>query len=67
MFHSADWKSSTETKVGSPPMVSRTSWAWSAASTSSPTLSRAFQSASSKGRVMRIGSTNRVTAIEKSK
>ena len=67
MFHSADSKSSTETKVGSPPRVRRTSWDVRSASTRSPTASSAAQSASSNGRVMRIGSTSRVTVIEKSK
>ena len=53
MFHSGPSMSSIDTKVGSPPCVSRTSCASSSPSTRSPSASMACHSASSYGRVTR--------------
>ena len=53
VFHSSLSKSSIETKVGSPPMVSRTSPASSSASTFLPKASSAAQLSSENGLVMR--------------
>ena len=58
--------SSIDTNVGSPPCVSRTSCAASAASTSSPSRSIAAHCASVYGRVTRGSSWTRVTLIAKS-
>jgi hypothetical protein len=41
VFHSPDSKSSIDTKVGSPPMVRRTSWPAVARRPCSPTFQRA--------------------------
>ncbi|GJE58171.1 hypothetical protein MPOCJGCO_0250 [Methylobacterium trifolii] len=65
MFHSAASKSSIETKVGSPPMVRRTSWAARSASTRSPSASIDAQTASEKGLVTRGASATRETLISK--
>ncbi len=65
MFHSGASKSSTDTKVGSPPMVSRTSWATRSASTRSPSASMADQTASEYGLVIRGVSATRVIRISK--
>ena len=66
MFHSGDSKSSTDTKVGSPPMVRRTSCAARSASTRSPSASMAAQTASENGLVIRGVSATRVMAMRKS-
>ena len=65
MFHSGASKSSIDTKVGSPPMVRRTSWAARSASTRSPSASMAAQTASENGLVIRGASATRVTRISK--
>ena len=65
IFHSGDSRSSTETKVGSPPIVRRTSPAFRSASTCSPSLSRRAQDSSENGRVIRGASRMRLTLISK--
>jgi hypothetical protein len=65
VFHSGDSKSSMDTKVGSPPMVRRTSCCFSTSSTFSPSLSKSFQLSSEKGLVMRGCSEVRRTFISK--
>ena len=65
MFHSAPSRSSIDTKVGSPPIVRRTSPAVRSASTFSPSASSFCQAASENGLVMRGASRTRVTDISK--
>ena len=65
IFHSADSRSSTETNVGSPPMVRRTSSALRSASTCSPSRSSRAQDSSENGRVIRGASRMRLTLISK--
>ena len=65
IFHSGDSRSSTETKVGSPPMVRRTSPALRSASTCSPSLSSRAQDSSENGLVIRGASRMRLTFISK--
>src|SRR5713226_2820416 len=65
IFHSGDSRSSTETKVGSPPIVSRTSPAFRSASTCSPSRSRRAQESSENGFVIRGASRIRLTFISK--
>ena len=65
IFHSGDSRSSTETKVGSPPIVSRTSPAFRSASTCSPSLSSRAQDSSENGLVIRGASRIRLTLISK--
>ena len=67
VFHSSLSKSSMETKVGSPPMVRRTSPAAREASTLRPRASRAVQASSEKGLVMRGCSATRATCMSKAK
>jgi len=59
--------SSIETKVGSPPMVSRMSCAAMVASTFSPSASSACHDSSENGLVMRGCSATRLTCMSKSK
>ena len=54
-------------KVGSPPIVNRTSDACNARSTASPAASTAAHCVSVKGAVIRAGSRSRVTVMAKSK
>ena len=61
VFHSSPAWSATETKVGSPPMLSRTSPASSLRSTSAPSASIASHCASLYGLVTRGSSCTRVT------
>ena len=60
IFHSALSKSSIETKVGSPPMVSRTSCAARSRSTRSPSASSLRQASSENGLVTRGASCDAV-------
>ena len=67
VFHSPASKSSVDTKVGSPPIVSRTSPLAKAASTLPPSAFRSAQAASENGLVMRGCSATRATDMAKSK
>ena len=66
VFHSSASKSSIDTKVGSPPMVRRTSLSLSTWSTSLPSASSASQASSENGLVMRGCSATRSTRMSKS-
>ena len=65
VFHSGASKSVAETKVGSPPMVRRTSPAASARSTAAPIARMSCHCASVYGLVTRGVSRTRVTVISK--
>ena len=67
MFHSAPSILSTDTKVGSPPCVKRTSPACNSASTNKPNARIFCHSISLKGLVTRGSSNIRVTYISTSR
>ena len=64
-FHSGSSTSVIDTKVGSPPLVSRTSWRTRSASIRPPSASIAVQDSSENGFVIRGASATRVTCISK--